>query len=774
MTDLLLSHPDRTLAQHVADVKAAATSLVARHGGMLDHVVQKAVALHDVGKGTPPFQRYIRAPTAYAGDPRTKAHTPLGLLVAGQYAVYHGLDDAWLLQVGLAILGHHSALPTRTEVDNKLTDDQWVRILLNQLKALPLDALEQALGVPLNTLGLAPLKMLLWAVADRYRGAFAAQLSLYKRDRAVAIARRLQVQFVFSVLLEADRAFLALSDGGKAVYTDRQLAPWPDDVVERYVARQSYTPLNTLRTQAREAALTTLSSLERPGLLTLTLPTGLGKTLTAVAVAHALRTRQPRQVIVVMPYLSIIDQTAAIYGDLLGLAEDHGNSERLMQSHSLSDISYQETEEGDAAFLLDTWSSEVVLTTVDQLLLALLGSRTRHQMRFHHLAGSLLIIDEIQAIPTHLWDICRRALDGLVQEFGTTVLAMSATQPGFVESATELHPAPKSLFTQFARYRIVFHHRENLPLTAFIDRLHERQEELGECRVMVTLNTRASASAVHDALRDAWPAPVMLLSADLTPRDRLEKIKRLKTESGPVLVVSTQVVEAGVDLDMNLVLRDFAPLDALVQVAGRCNRHGYAAVRGTVEVYALTDERGRLFANLVYRNPTGGPDYNLEATRRVLEQCTELAEERIYPVVSEYFALLRANKNLGECYTRNYATFEEALKVSTLLRGDQSHKMQLIVASRDPAGGLVEEMAAALAESDRFARRRRLRSLAGRIAAVTVSVWVRGDWRPEQIADPVDPMGRYRGEGVEYPWWVVRSDCYDVERGIITDGAFVI
>ncbi len=747
---------------------------VAGHGNLLDTPVQHAALLHDIGKATPAFQRYIRRPAAYTGDRRAKAHTPLGLAVAGRYAQHHNLDDAWLLQVGLPILGHHSSLPTRAEVERKLNDDQWAAHLREQLAALPLDALERALAVPAGDLGLGVgnLQRLLWEVWERYQDAFEAQRDLYAHNRLAAVARCLRVHYVYSILLEADRARLALSEDGHARYAGRQILPWPDDVVRDFAARQPPSPLNALRTQARDEVLTTLRGLGRPGLLTVTLPTGLGKTLAAAAVAQALCKQQPRQIIVVMPFLSIIDQTAVVYREMLGLPETGGNSERMMQSHSLSELDYGETEEGDASFLLDTWSSDLVLTTVDQLLLALVGARSRHQMRFHHLAGSVVIIDEVQAIPTHLWDLCRLALSGLVQEFGTTVLAMSATQPGFIEGAQELYPSPAGLFKRFARYRLLFRHRETLTLEAFIAALSDRRAELAARRVMVTLNTRASARAVYDALREAWPTPVVLLSADLTPRDRLEKIERLRSDDAPVLVISTQVVEAGVDIDMDLVLRDFAPFDALIQMAGRCNRHGLAE-RGTVEIYSLTDERGRPFATMVYRNPKGGPDYSLEATRTVLEGYAELPEEEVYGVVERYFALLRARKDQGESYTRAFATFEEQLEVGSLLRGEQAHKMELIVASRDPDGDLVEAIRAALAVSPRFMRRRALHKLAGRIAVVTVSVWVRDGWRPETIADPLMPEW-YRGQGTDYPWWIVRPDCYDPERGIVMDGGTFI
>lgn len=761
----LKSHPTKRLSEHLDEVAQAVRAIVGLNPGLkrLATLLDQVVGLHDVGKTTPAFQAYIANPAAWRGKREEKAHTPIGGLTAWAVAQEAGLPSAWLRAIGPAVLGHHSSLPTVKDILGKLSDDDWVRILTAQLSGLPKAELETLTGFPFTRLPLEATRDTLRAAKERYREVFEELAEAYAQDPASVIGERLESQTLFSVLLEADKAFLALSEDGRSRYLSRSPQPVDPALVERYAARQAATPINARREEARAVALETLTQQPQRGVYTLTLPTGLGKTLTSAAVALELRRTSPRKVILALPFLSVLDQTAQVYTELLGV---EGNGERLMQSHSLSERDYEDTEASEADFLLDTWASDFVITTFDQVLLALFSPRARHQIRFHHLAGAILVFDEVQALPTHLWDITQKALGGLAERFGTQVVAMSATQPGYLEG-TELVPAYPELFQLFGRYRLSLRHREDLSLETLIEELQGRRE-LQNLRLMVTLNTRASARAVYDALAPRWPHPAYLLSADLTPRDRLEKIRRLKADPGPCLVVSTQVVEAGVDLDMDYVLRDFAPLDSLIQIAGRCNRNGLKP-RGTVEVLSLVNEGGQRFAHQVYRGLSGGPDLSLQETRAVLEEITELNEEEVLPVVRRYFARLRERKDLGAELTRKWATYQEGLEVSRLLRGEQAGQVQLIVPERDEEGELEEAIRAALALPDRWERRRALRRLAGRIARVTVTVWAKPGFDPGRLADPLEP--RYaRANPLEYPWWMVRPERYDPERGILLEG----
>ncbi len=766
----LLSHPDKPLATHVSEVREAARAILSLHSTDPERatLVEEIVSLHDLGKATAAFQEYIRDTNGYRGRRDRKTHTPLGLAVTLVLGDRLDRDPFWKLCVPAAVLGHHTAFPDAHRLTaHHFGNDDWAEIIEEQAAEVPASEVSELTGFPLEGILADPD---LCDTADNIAtGLIENVVKRAKTDLAGAVANRLRMQFAFSILLEADKAFLALSPEGKASYRANRNVSLSPETVERYLRGSESSEINALRTAARKEALSALLEDPNRRLWTLPLPTGLGKTLTAASLAMRLRdlgeaTGPRRRIIIVLPFLSIIDQTAKVYDELLGMPQ----TSTLMQSHSLSERSYDDTEERDAEFFLDTWDSEIIVTTFDQFLLSLLGSRSRHQMRFHNLADSIIVFDEVQALPTQLWDIVKHSLTQLTEHLNSTAILMSATQPGFIEEAESLIRDPKNYYDAFSRYQLVLKHREPMSLDDFIESLLDRCEELERERVLITLNTRASARAVRDALAGAWNTPVYFLTADVTPKDRLAAIAEIKnSDEEPCLVISTQVVEAGVDMDMSLVMRDFAPLDSLVQIAGRCNRNGRWP-RKDVEIYNLKNTAGRSFAEMIYTVGRGSPDVRLEETRRVLTPCDTVPEEDVLGICDEYFRRLRDGKDLGEKHTYNWATLDkEQPNIRVLLRGEQDQQVQLIVAERDDNDlkGAIED---ALAVEDRWERRRALRKLAGRIARVSISVRIRGEWHPTDVADP---LGRYDSDrALEHPWWIVRSGHYDPETGLILEG----
>jgi CRISPR-associated endonuclease/helicase Cas3 len=329
---------------------------------------------------------------------------------------------------------------------------------------------------------------------------------------------------------------------------------------------------------------------------------------------------------------------------------------------------------------------------------------------------------------------------------------MSATQPGFLPAATELVADPGSFFRRMQRYRLVLRHGTAVRLTEFAGECVARLPEWRGRKVLITMNTRRSARAVMDALRGAGE-PVEFLTADVTPADRLAAVDRIK-KAGSCLVVSTQCIEAGVDIDMDLVIRDFGPLDSLIQVAGRCNRNGERE-RGTVEVVRLReDEREMDFASYIY------DAVSRDVTGKVLEGRGEVLEEDVFALTRQYFDGLRASKDTGIEFLQAWAGWEEAESLKRMLRGPERPKVSFVVIENDPE--LRGDLMSALGVADRWERRRALRWLAARVARQTVSVYLKEGFEASADGEPFPPS---KGEGEAW-FWLLRPGCYTAERGL--------
>jgi CRISPR-associated endonuclease/helicase Cas3 len=375
-------------------------------------------------------------------------------------------------------------------------------------------------------------------------------------------------------------------------------------------------------------------------------------------------------------------------------------------------------------------------------------------MRFHNLCDAVVIMDEVQALPTALWDLLNQALQGLARFSEFRLLAMSATQPGFFSDATELIPDYESYYQGLDRYELVLRHDADIELEDFVEEITQRSELWRERRVMIVLNTRKSARKLRDALADSGK-DVIFLSADVTPRDRLAAIEAIKRKT-PCLVVATQCVEAGVDIDLQRVIRDFGPLDSIVQVAGRCNRNGVHS-RCQVEIVSLIDGRGKKLSSFIYDTIL------LQETRAAIRDFFEngrtgsstIPEREILPLTKRYFKGVAEKKNIGAKFTRQFATWDsEFPEPLQLLRGKKQKQVQFVVLQQD--ADLKNELAKVNLLDESWDRKRALRELAPRIASITVSVYAKPEWNPEGYSD-LDPTGNF---------YLLREGYYSAERGL--------
>lgn len=653
MASGLYSHPGVPLVAHSNRVLALARQMLdeSAPAGWSDPtrraLLEMAVSLHDFGKATDFFQAVLRGERRKDSFSRHAYLSALFFLHRSSVWLSQqevNPDGLWetLLFAYLAVKRHHTNLRSVRE-ELHAPDDAEQKVLEAQIRHIPpekANALLKALALPDDSravLVFVPDAFLTW-LRDEAPGLFRAWRRRWRRWKKEQTDAGAFFHFLtgFSALLDADK----LDAGAKGHLPTR--LPIPPDTVGRY-KRQTFGPpptqgLNALRERAsREVLAQPLSPEEH--LYTLTLPTGLGKTLTGMAAALKLRdtvaraTGRTPHIIYALPFLSIIDQNASTLEKVLAASVGQVDSRALVKHHYLADLQYREQtgddvrewDYGASRLLTEGWHSEVVITTFVQLFDTLLAWRNAAARRMNKLTGAILLLDEVQALPAVYWPLVRNLLTQAAEVLGAHVILMTATQPYLLANAWELVPEPERYFRALDRMDVFI----DLTPTILEDLVAHFEPEPGKSYLFMA-NTIAAAQQLHEMLSGLLGEQIVFLSTGVTPKERLDRIEALRAGQHR-FAVSTQLIEAGVDVDFDVIYRDLAPLDSLVQAAGRCNRHLIPGKRGAFHVVHWVDDKGRDFAHRIY-DPV-----LLERTKARLKGHKRLREPEFLDLLATYF-----------------------------------------------------------------------------------------------------------------------------------------
>ncbi len=340
-----------------------------------------------------------------------------------------------------------------------------------------------------------------------------------------------------------------------------------------------------------------------PGLYSLTVPTGGGKTLASLAFAlqHA-ALKDKRRVIYVAPYLTILEQNVDVIRAALGLSADAPD---VFAHYSLAEptggAGTDDTTRDAAARRAEAWDAPVVVTTNVQFFESLFSNHPGRCRKLHNVAGSVIVLDECQSLPPGLVAPTCGMLRQLATQLGCTVVLCTATQPAFDHAAlkgdglqaTEIIPADLKLFDRLKRVTVEWPKKDDPKLSWADVATAMAEERQGLCVV----NTKKAAKAVYEALvADEKSRPGLFhLSTAMCPQHRREKLAQIRgllAAEAPCRVVSTQLIEAGVDVDFPFLMREMGPLEAVIQAAGRCNREGKRAGAGGRVVVFRSEEGG--------------------------------------------------------------------------------------------------------------------------------------------------------------------------------------
>ncbi|MGL4852843.1 MAG: CRISPR-associated helicase Cas3' [Phocaeicola sp.] len=604
---------------------------------------------HDIGKLNPIFQSYITS--SYKGNPpskRERAHAALGAI-----ALYKQLGPI-AIPLTYCIEGHHAGLPNwYGDLDVKIKENDLYKLIESKV-FLPKPT------VPPFVLQLDEKSFHHW------------------------------VRMLFSCLIDADRL-------------DTEQFANPSQAAER----GNYDSLEVLKgrldkklaqfsvgeranDKINQDRRTILSICKEKGKLpsgfySLTVPTGGGKTLSSMAWAlnHAIVNGKER-IIVAIPYTSIIAQTADTFRKIFG-------SNNVLEHHSnLSKESEEEINKHQSVRLAtENWDVPIVITTNVQLFESLHSNRPSDCRKIHNIANSVLILDEAQMLPIDFLDPIIQSLKSLVSHFGTSILFTTATQPALtgmvglrqsqfkgIENVEELMPSPEELYYSFKRTQLhKFADDRKFTSEAMA------KELLKHDSVLCVVNTRKQAQSLCQNMpKDTIHLSRNMYSAHLMRK--IDEIKRLLKEGKAVRVVSTQLIEAGVDIDFPVVYRSFAGLDSIIQAAGRCNREGKLSMG---DVYVFEWEEEKSFGTIKAGKET-------LSDMLYAESIEELA---LPPNITRYFANLYTKsvemdkpqsdkylyQNVGECkfqfeaYAKEFCLIDDKGSITVLIPLEEGLKI---------------------------------------------------------------------------------------------------
>lgn len=417
----------------------------------------------------------------------------------------------------------------------------------------------------------------------------------------------LLVRFIFSCLIDADRIDTADFERQRQgrPRPKGSYASWPI-LIERLELHLSRLPsTRPVDRQRQEISLQCRQAAARPGgIYTLSVPTGGGKTLASLRFAlHHAQQRGLDRIIYVIPFTSIIDQNAKVVRSVLEPADAASDAGRIVLEHHGSLTPERQTWR--EKMLCENWDAPVIYTTMVQFLEALFGSGTRGARRMHQLARSVLIFDEVQTLPLKCAHLFNNAINFLVEQCGATAVLCTATQPLLHEvdkqkgairltyaQDHELFRGDVSLFQQ----RVVVRDQRKAGGWSDEEVADLALDEVQRCAsCLVIVNTKASARRIFEICAATSEAQgIFHLSTDMCPAHRKMQLQAMleRLVSGlPTLCVSTQLIEAGVDVDFGAVVRFVAGLDSIAQAAGRCNRNG---LRDSAMVHVVNPQRENL------------------------------------------------------------------------------------------------------------------------------------------------------------------------------------
>ena len=773
------NHDGVHLIDHLEDVAERASYLVPAEAQTPDDeslrdVVGTLAYVHDFGKATTYFQQHI---DVLSDSPNVseslreqcRHHAPVGAFAAYYALDTQGFSTETCLAGFVAVGKHHGKLPDvtdyvfkrsyrREQIDRQTSAEKRQTAIKYQLKDIHDHVPDLAADVfEAATDGTGSWK----SFATGFDQLRADIETVVKATGGTGFDRNVLSDSCYALTLEcwgalvlADKTSAADAASGSEPSTATYEAKRPsyrdlDDHVKDIESGVTADPdgtrterLNYYRSEAREGVVAAAEAFANGGggVATLTLPTGMGKTLSGLSAALTIRDELGGdRVVYALPFTSIIDQVVDelqdIYEiDIMGrmLTAHHHLSETIISDKRDADADEADQHDDVAGMLAESWRAGLTVTTFVQLFESLAGPANRQSMKLPALRDSVIVLDEPQSLPLDWWKLVPRLVELLTEQYNATVIAMTATQPQLFEDtagpdAIELVDNPDRYFeaTERVTYELDPSTEQYLDdqtgsksyddaATALIETVETGDAALAVCNTIDStrkLTERvtqrfpvvtdvaevyaAALDSVGDAdkidpetlaerIQDRGSRSILHLSTRLRPVDRLRLIevaKKLTEGDHALLTISTQLVEAGVDISFDCVYRDLAPIDSIVQAAGRCNR-SFERDRGQVTVWWLDvpEDQEKTPAEAVYNRGEKLLPVTAQTLDAARDEDNALKETTVARrAVEQYYRTLLTEKNVGKDEYVGYVDNARADKLEDLSLISQRRAVDVIV-----------------------------------------------------------------------------------------------
>ncbi|RKD25343.1 CRISPR-associated endonuclease/helicase Cas3 [Caminicella sporogenes DSM 14501] len=688
----LLSHPETLLVDHLEKVYNYGMEILKENKLFLeDRDFLKIILIgHDLGKATSYFQDYIKKIESHGF---IKNHGFLSALFT--YVILQKkFDKDKALKGFLIVKRHHGNIQNMYDELSmkKIEVESQIEILDKQLKTIDFKELNSILEkFNLPCVKSEEIKDIFIELFDEMEAVI-----YYEDDMLLNIEEYFKLKYFYSILIYSDK-FSVIFDKKREKNKEIKI-----EKLEEFIEKLPKCK-NIINDKRNEAKINVESKIENLNkkIFTLTLPTGMGKTLNSLNFALKLREKLYKEkgihynIIYTFPFTSIIDQTYEIFQKIFG-----NRTSDVLKHHYLSKVEYKDSEDyfetEKSKFLIETWDSKIVVIIFIKLLNCIFSNKNSELLKFNKLANSIVILDEVQNIPYKYWKLIRHSFKVLSNLLNTYFILMTATQPLIFKGDVELVENTREYFKIFKRTKLNIDLKER-SIDEFIEEIESIIKRAN--KIMIVLNTVKSAQEVYKQIKDITDKKVVFLSASVIPKDRKERILEIK-KLDKYILVSTQVVEAGVDIDNDVVIRDIGPWDSIVQCAGRCNRNNEKDI-GNVYIYKLKGEKS-VFANIVYGR------FLISKTEKILKDNSYIFESDYFDYSKYYFEEI--NKDKSDDYSNriiediNQLNFSEVDNQFKLIENNSLYIMPVFIEKDKEAAYIWTKYEELFDIKDRFKR----------------------------------------------------------------------